>query len=454
MEPKQKTALLLIVAIVATGGIVGGIMYVVLAPTVGEELDAIEIYHWWTSGGEAAAINALVAEFTALYPDTVVQQVQIAGGGGFEMRVKIKTLMLAGAPPDTFQIHAGYEWKTFYEAALLDNIDHIWTQALKDVIPDVIEDINKGPDGHYYSVPVNIHRSNVVWYNIEILDDTGIDPATLTTWPAFWAACDAIIANGNYTIDKPVAMGKQWTAAHAFEQILASQGIDVYEDWINGEIDSASATHYPELVTALGIYDTLTTNYANDDLLLEWDGAIAKILAATPTAAFSIMGDWANGEFLQAGWNYTDQYGTFAVPGTDNMYGLVVDCFEKPKNIDHPTNVDRWLAVVASKDGQDAFNPLKGSIAARTDANLALYGAYQQAAIVDFNAIDASATSYMFPSVVHGSGAPEEFNDGLQPLIGAFTAGSATLDATATAIAALAVTYSSSFTRVWDLDGV
>ena len=452
MESRQKTALLLIIAIAATGGIVGGVMYAVMAPTAPE--DTIEIYHWWTSGGEAAAIEALIGEYEALYPDTVVQSLSIAGGAGFEMRVKIKTLMLAGQPPDTFQIHAGYEWKVFYEAALLDNIDHIWTQTLKDVIPDVIEDINKGPDGHYYSVPVNIHRSNVVWFNYEILTDTGINPATLTTWPAFWAACDAIIANPNYTITEPVAMGEQWTAAHAFEQILASVGVDVYEDWINGDIDSGTATHYPELVTALEIYDNLT-NYMNSDWsVLGWDSAIARILAATPSAAFAIMGDWANGEFLQAEWDYNVEYGTIAVPGTGNMYGLVVDCFEKPKNIDHPTQVDRWLGVVASKDGQDAFNPLKGSIAARTDANLALYGAYQQAAIADFNAIDASATSYMFPSVVHGSGAPEEFNDGLQPLIGAFTAGSATISATATAIAALAVTHSTAFTRVWDLDGV
>ncbi|MFX0024909.1 MAG: ABC transporter substrate-binding protein [Candidatus Hermodarchaeota archaeon] len=446
MEPRQKTALLLIIAIAATGGIVGGVMYVVLAPPAPE--DTIEIYHWWTSGGEADAIEALIGVYEGLYPDTVVQSLSIAGGAGYAMRVKIKTLMLAGQPPDTFQIHAGYEWKIFYEAGLLDNIDHIWTQELKDVIPDVIEDINKGPDGHYYSVPVNIHRSNVVWFNYEVLTDTGIDPATLTTWPAFWAACDAIIANPNYTITEPVAMGAQWTAAHAFEQILASVGIDVYEDWINGDIDSGTATHYPELVEALEIYDNLT-NYINTDwAVLNWDSAIAKLIG-TPTAAFAIMGDWANGEFLHAGYGYNVEYGTIPVPGTDNMYGLVVDCFEKPKNIDHPTQVDRWLGVVSSKDGQDAFNPLKGSIAARTDANLAEYGAYQQAAIGDF-----TSATYMFPSVVHGSGAPEGFNDGLGPLIGALTAGSADVSTTAAAIAALAVTHSTSFTRVWDLDGV
>ena len=446
MEPKKQTIIIVLIAVIATAGIVAGVTYVILAPTPEGEVDALEIYHWWTSGGEAAAIGALIGEFEALHPTTTVYSVQIAGGGGFEMRVKIKTLMLAGQPPDTFQIHNGYEWTIFYDAGLLDNIDHIWTTALKAAVPDVVEDISKGPDGHYYAVPVNIHRSNVMWYNAKILQYNGINPATLTSWPAFWAACDAIIANGSNGITAPVAMGEQWTAAHAFEQVLASVGIDTYEAWINGEIDSGSAAHYADLLTACEIYKNLTTYINSDWNGLSWDGAIAKLLAATPTAAFSIMGDWANGEFYQAGWDHGVDYGTIGVPGTGTMYGLVVDCFEKPKNILHPTAVNNWLGVVASKDGQDAFNPLKGSISARTDANVSKYGAYQQSALVDF-----STVTYMFPSVVHGSGAPEAFNTDLSPLIGALTSGSATASATATAIAALAATYSSDFTKTWSL---
>ena len=445
MEPKKQTIIIVLIAVIATAGIAAGVTYFVVfqPPVTEEEVDALEIYHWWTSGGEAAAVTALIDEFEALYPTTTVQEVQIAGGGGFEMRVKIKTLMLAGQPPDTFQIHNGYEWTIFYDASLLDNIDHIWTTALKAAVPDVVEDISKGPDGHYYAVPVNIHRSNVLWFNYEILQDTGINPATLTSWPAFWAACDAIIANPNYTITKPVAMGEQWTAAHAFEQVLASVGIDTYEAWINGEIDSGTATHYADLLNACEIYKNLTTYINADWAGLSWDGAIADLISED--AAFSIMGDWANGEFYQAGWDHGVDYGTIGVPGTGAMYGLVVDCFEKPKNILHPTAVDNWLGVVASKDGQDAFNPLKGSISARTDANVSKYGAYQQSALVDF-----SAVTYMFPSVIHGSGAPEAFNTDLSPLIGALTSGTSA-SVTALAIAALAATYSSDFTKTWSL---
>jgi len=87
------------------------------------------------------------------------------------------------------------------------------------------------------------------------------------------------------------------------------------------------------------------------------------------------------------------------------------------KNIQHPTNADRWLKLVSSKIGQDTFNPLKGSISARTDADVSKYNPYQQAAIADF-----WKAKYMYPSVVHGSGAPEDFKVQFENLIAGFFA--------------------------------
>ncbi|MFX1275306.1 MAG: ABC transporter substrate-binding protein [Promethearchaeota archaeon] len=451
MKPRQQTALFVLIAVISTAGIVGGIMYVLLNPATPEG-NSIEIYHWWTSGGEATAINGLIDVFEANYPGTTVYSVQIAGGAGAEMRTKIKTLMIAGEPPDTFQIHAGYEWKIFYEGGFLEPINDIWTPELQSVIPDVIEDMNKGPDGNYYSVPVNIHRSNLIWYNKHILDNNGIDPATLTTWNAFFSACQTIQANNFSVSGSPVAMGKTWTEVHAFETIMASQGMNAYEAWINGDIDSTGATYYPDLLQACIDFDNLTSNYINSDYVgIDWDSALAKIISViSPTAAFSIMGDWADGEFQQAGWTFNTDYGVIPVPGTNNTYGLVVDCFEKPKNIEHPTNVGRWLTTVSSVAGQDAFNPSKGSIPARTDCNVSLYGPYQQWAMSDFSIVDASGT--FFPSVAHGSGIPEEFATDLGPIIGSLTAGSITPAQAATQIVALAVTYSTDFTRIWALD--
>lgn len=440
MEPKKQTMIFVLIAVISTAAIVFGVSYFVFAPAE-EEADALEIYHWWTSGGEAAAVGALVDVFEDLYPNTIVTQLAVAGGSGTTMIPIITSLVLAGEAPDAFQMHAGYEGIEYYKADLLDNINDIWTDMnLEDVVPDVVQSMCQF-GGDYYMVPVNIHRSNVVWYNLEELENlpAPIDPKTIDTWPEFFAACAAFEA-ANPTKDA-ISLGEAWTQAHLFEQILAGQGIDVYENWINGDITSGTNA---DLLAALDILTTFLS-YSNVDLTLSWD--VATDLVIQGDSIFNIMGDWANGEFLVANATYDDDYGTIAVPGTGDMYGLVVDAFQHPAGVAHPRNSDRWLRVVASKEGQDAFNPLKGSISARTDSDLTLYKPYHNWTFSDFESV-----TYMFPSVVHGSGAPQSFSSELSSVINAFCKGDATKAATATAIAGLASDNAADYTTVWALD--
>lgn len=431
----QGTAVVLVVAIVAA--IVGGaIVYLLTAPKEKKEVDALVVYHWWTSGGEKKAISALADVFMEKYPDTAYMPVEVTGGAGYTMMGVIKSLVLAGEAPDAFQMHAGYEGKPYFDADLLEPIDDIW-EDLKPAVPDVVETMCMF-DGHYYAVPVNIHRVNVVWYNKSLLDANGIDPADLTTWDKFFEACDTLKAAG---IEHPIQMGPKWTAAHTFETIVASEGIDFYEKWVNGDVTSADD---PDLLDALNTFKKYLGYINPDHAVLTWDDATKRLI--TGDGAFNIMGDWANGEFYVVEMEYGVDYGTFAVPGTEDMYGLCVDCFQHPKGVAHPTNSDRWLEVVGSKAGQDAFNPIKGSISARTDADLTKYGAYQQSAISDFKKV-----TYMFPSVVHGSGAPESFKVKLSDIISAFVS-DLDVDKAASDITSYTTEISDEYTVVWSLD--
>ena len=403
------------------------------------EAKVLEIYHWWTSGGEKAAIDALVKVFNQKYPDVAVLQSPVAGGAGGPMRAVMKSLVLAGEAPDAFQMHAGYEGKPYFDAGNLDQISDLWTeQGFAAVIPKVVQDMVKF-GGNYYSVPVNIHRVNVVWYNKAVLDASGIDPASLTIWDAFTAACDKLVAAGKA---HPVSVGDsgKWTDTHVLEQIIAGEGIDFYEDWVNGKVTSATE---PKLVHALETFKKYLGYVNPDHAALTWDQATAMVIKGD--AAFNIMGDWANGEFLVAKKIYGKDYGTLATPGTAGMYGLCIDCFQHPKGVKHPQNSRNWLAVVGSKEGQDAFNPLKGSISVRTDADITKYGPYQVAAIADFK-----AAQYMYPSVTHGSGAPEAFATKLNDIMSAFV-DNKDVSAAATALTDATKAASADYTTVWKL---
>jgi glucose/mannose transport system substrate-binding protein len=409
------------------------------APTKPAEANVLEIYHWWTSGGEKAAIDALVKVFNEKYPDIAVLQSPVAGGAGYVMKAAMKSLVLAGEAPDAFQMHAGYEGKPYFDGGYLDPISDLWTeQGFEAVIPKVVQDMVKFK-GDYYAVPVNIHRPNVVWYNKAVLDANGIDPASLTTWDAFTAACDKLVAAGKA---HPISIGDsgKWTDTHVLEQMIAGEGIDFYENWVNGKLTSATD---PKLLHALETFKKYLSYINPDHSALTWDQATAMVIKGD--AAFNVMGDWANGEFLVAKKVYGKDYGTFPTPGTAGMYGLVIDCFQHPKGVKHPANSRKWLTVVGSKDGQDAFNPLKGSISARTDADITKYGPYQGAAIADFK-----AAQYMYPSVTHGSGAPEAFATKLNDILSAFV-DTKDVSAAANALTSATTGAAADYTTVWKL---
>ena len=118
-------------------------------------------------------------------------------------------------------------------------------------------------------------------------------------------------------------------------------------------------------------------------------------------AAMTIMGDWAEGYFLSIGLTPDVEFGWAPSPGTSGTFIMLSDSFGLPQGAPHRENAVAWLEVCGSKAGQDAFNPLKGSIPARTDGDRSLYDAYLQSAMDDF------ASNKISPSLAHGAAAAE-----------------------------------------------
>ncbi|MFP3489999.1 carbohydrate ABC transporter substrate-binding protein, partial [Staphylococcus sp. SIMBA_130] len=77
-------------------------------------------------------------------------------------------------------------------------------------------------------------------------------------------------------------------------------------------------------------------------------------------------------------------FGWVATPGTEGVFMVITDTFGLPKGVANPEDVKKFLSVLGSVEGQDAFNPLKGSIPARVDADLSNYDEYGKETIEDF----------------------------------------------------------------------
>ena len=115
-----------------------------------------------------------------------------------------------------------------------------------------------------------------------------------------------------------------------------------------------------------------------------------------------IMGDWQNGDFKAAG--FTD-YAWAPIMGTKDVFMILSDSFGLPKGAPHRENAINWLRVLGSKEAQEQFNIIKGSIPARTDIDPSQFDAYQQSAIADFK------VNELVPSVVHGAAANDAWKD-------------------------------------------
>ncbi len=370
--------------------------------------NAVEIFSWWTGGGEAAGLEAMIEVFNAQHPDVEFINAAVAGGAGTNARAVLATRLQAGDAPDSWQGHAGQELIGTYVAAdQLEPVNFLfeengWLEVMPETLIPLISQ-----DGNIYSVPVNIHRANVLWYNPTILADNGIEaPTSLEEW---FAAMDALVAAG---VEAPLSLGEQWTAMHLMETVLlASLGADAYNGLWDGSTDWASA----EVTTALESFAKVLEYTNSDAAALTWQDA--SQLVVNGDAAFNVMGDWAEGYFREIGFEPNTGYGWAPVPGTDGTFQFLSDSFVLPKNAPHRDNAIAWLTVAGSREGQDAFNPVKGSIPARSDGDRSLYGEYLLSAMDDW------ASDTVVGSLAHGVVANDSWKSEIDTALGLFLAG-------------------------------
>ncbi len=372
----------------------------------------VEVFSWWTGGGEAAGLEAMIGVFSAQYPDVEFINAAVAGGAGTNARAVLATRLQAGDPPDSWQAHAGQEIIGTYVAA--DQIEPLnelfeangWLEVMPETLIPLIS-----ADGNIYSVPVNIHRANVMWYNPALLDEVGVEPPA--TWDEFFTACEAIEAAGKICL----SMGEQWTSMHLLEVVLLGElGPDAYNGLWDGSTDWASE----EVTAALETYNAVLDHVNSDASTLTWQDAAQ--LVANGDAAFNIMGDWVDGYFsgTTEGGNLGlvpgEGYGWAPPPGTDGVFQFLSDSFTLAKGAPHPEGATAWLTIAGSKEGQEAFNPVKGSICARTDCDTSLFNEYLQTAMADWS------TDTVVGSLTHGVTANDAWKNEINTALGLFLA--------------------------------
>jgi glucose/mannose transport system substrate-binding protein len=344
---------------------------VVAAPLLGSATGArdgqVEIYSWWTGPGEEDGLHAMIGDFEAQNRGVHVVNAAVSGGAGSNAKAILASRLLANDPPDSYQRHAGRELADDVRSGKVSDLTGLYDeQGWTSVLPRGLLD-NLTIGGKLYAVPVNIHRANLIWYRPATLRALGI-AAPPKTWSEFLQQARTIRAKGLV----PLTVGPEWTQKHLLETVLLGElGPDLYQDlW-----DGSGGWRRPDTRAALDMYHRVLAQSDVTSSAADWQPQLDRVTSGS--AVYAVMGDWTYSYLAitkKLAWD--SDFAVAASPGTDGVFDFLSDSFTLPTGARHPDLARRWLIECGSVPGQDLFNPLKGSIPARTDVDAARYTGY------------------------------------------------------------------------------
>jgi glucose/mannose transport system substrate-binding protein len=375
----------------ATSGLVTG---VALFSAVAFAADSVEVLHWWTSGGEAAALNVLKQDLEK--EGVAWQDMPVAGGGGDQAMTALRARVTSGNPPTAAQM-LGYEITEWAKQGLVSDLNDVAKKEGWDkVVPPALQAFSKY-NGNWIAAPVNVHSTNWVWANKAIFDKLNLKQPT--TWDELIADLDAIKAAGYTAVAHG---GAPWQEATIFDAVVMSTGGPDFYKKAFIDLDPA-ALGSDTMVTAFERMTKLRS-YVDDNFSgRDWNLATAMVIEGK--AGVQFMGDWAKGEFLKAGKVPGKDFLCFRFPGTQGTVTFNSDQFVMFKvGEDRRAAQEKLASAIMSPSFQIAFNKVKGSVPARTDVDGSDLDACGQQGMKDL--AEASASGKLFGSMAHHHAAP------------------------------------------------
>ena len=380
-------------------------------PARAADVKEVQMLHWWTSGGEAAALNVLKQDLSK--EGYAWKDVPVAGGGGDAAMTALKAMVAAGNYPTASQM-LGYTVLDYAQAGVMGDLTETakkegWDKA----VPQALQKFSVY-NGKWVAVPVNVHSVNWLWINKAVMDKIGGKPPK--TFDELIALLDKAKAAGVV----PLALGGQnWQEATMFDSIVMSTGGPEFYKKAFNDLDEASLksdTMKKSFDNLAKIVKYVDPNFSGRD----WNLATAMVIKGD--ALVQVMGDWAKGEFVAAKKTPDKDYLCYRFPGTEgsviynsDMFGM----FNVPA--DRKAAQVALAAATLSKSFQSAFNVVKGSVPARTDVADTDFDACGKKGMADLKA--ANADGKLVGSLAQGYGAAPAIANAYKDVVSKFVHG-------------------------------
>lgn len=322
----------------------------------------LEVTHWWTSGGEAAAVAELAKAFDATGNKWV--DGAIAGSGGTARPIMVSRIT-GGDPMGATQFNHGRQAEELAQSGLMRDLTAV---AEKEKWKDFIRPLSLLDsctiDGKIYCAPVNIHSWQWLWLSNAAFEKAGVPVPK--NWDEFVAAAPALEKAGI----QPLAVGGQpWQANGAFGVLMIAIGgkdtyLKVFQD------KDAEVAAGPEITKVFKAADD-ARRMSKGSNVQDWNQATNLVI--TGKAGGQIMGDWAQGEFQLAGQVAGKDYTCLPGLGVNEIITTGGDAFYFPvlKDEEKSKAQEVLAATLVNPTTQVAFNLKKGSLPIRGDVDLA-----------------------------------------------------------------------------------
>lgn len=369
----------------------------------------VEVLHWWTSGGEAKAVEVLKSEWTKQgnqWNDFAVQ-----GGGGKSAMTVLKSRALAANPPEAAHLK-GYELKEWAGLGFLRDLtpmaEHLgWYSQMPPMVRATLSQ-----NGALMAVPTGIHRVNWLWLNRKIFERNKLTPPT--DWAQFVTVADQLKKRGI----TPLAIGNEpWQLAVLFETVALGEGGKEFYRKAFLEQDSATLTG-PDMVRVLTRFQQLRAYVPQKYAGLKWHQATN--LLESGGAAMQVMGDWVKGELSAGNYRPGEDIACLPSPGSAGLFSYNLDSIAMFKQRD-PAQLQAQgdlAQLLMTPQFQEEFNWVKGSIPALTNPDMSKFDRCAVRSYQDF--LLAEKQDNLLPSMAEGMATPTNMRQAILDVLSNF----------------------------------
>ncbi|WP_279506500.1 ABC transporter substrate-binding protein [Aeromonas veronii] len=369
----------------------------------------VEVLHWWTSGGEAKAVEVLKSEWTKQgnqWNDFAVQ-----GGGGKSAMTVLKSRALAANPPEAAHLK-GYELKEWAGLGFLRDLspmaEHLgWYSQMPPMVRATLSQ-----NGALMAVPTGIHRVNWLWLNRKIFERNKLTPPT--DWAQFVTVADQLKKRGI----TPLAIGNEpWQLAVLFETVALGEGGKEFYRKAFLEQDSATLTG-PDMVRVLTRFQQLRAYVPQKYAGLKWHQATN--LLESGGAAMQVMGDWVKGELSAGNYRPGEDIACLPSPGSAGLFSYNLDSIAMFKQRD-PAQLQAQgdlAQLLMTPQFQEEFNRVKGSIPALTNPDMSKFDRCAVHSYQDF--LLAEKQDNLLPSMAEGMATPTNMRQAILDVLSNF----------------------------------